>query len=385
MRVRNAAGWWPLLPFSGWRRWPKGPVAVAFFALIVVAFAVMRRGLAADRTHAVVAGHRDVLCTNATLVRRRPTPQPRVFPHFYSGTQSGALRDQPLPPPAAILVFPAGRPDSGCSRGPSSPLWQWPKRYGAGKRRAARFSDGEDALDIFLLLWLVLPIVLFSFSQSKLPGYIVPALPAGPILVAGFVRRRISSNQTIGRAAVLLHALFAGILVMPCFLITYIVLVHRLPWGVGTLAAGVLSLALTVTIFTIVRGRFGLRLLHFSTLIPVVLSVAALIRMGGVALDEENSTRPVAVALARAEAVTSRLPIAVLQVPRQTEYGLAFYRNQIVASYDRGEIPEGAHLLVAKEGAQSDLAKVVGSRVVELIGSNPVQHLEFYRISGVAR
>jgi hypothetical protein len=72
-------------------------------------------------------------------------------------------------------------------------------------------------------------------------------------------------------------------------------------------------------------------------------------------------------------------------VPRQTEYGLAFYRNQIVSSYDRREIPEGPHLLVAKEGAQSDLAKVVGSRVVELIGSNPVQHLEYYRISGVAR
>jgi len=108
-------------------------------------------------------------------------------------------------------------------------------------------------------------------------------------------------------AAVLLHALFAGILVMPCFLISYIVLVHRLPWGVGTLAAVVLSLAVTVAIFRSVRGRFGLRLLHFSTLIPVVLSVAALIRMGGVALDEENSTRPVAAALARTEAGTTNL------------------------------------------------------------------------------
>jgi 4-amino-4-deoxy-L-arabinose transferase-like glycosyltransferase len=254
------------------------------------------------------------------------------------------------------------------------------------KAEGRRIFDGEDGLDVFLLLWLALPIVFFSFSQSKLPGYIVPALPAAPILVAGFVRRRTSSNQPVGPAGVLLHALFAGILVVPCFLISYIVLVHRLPWGVGTLATVVLSLALTVVIFTTVRGRFGLRLLHFSTLIPVVLSVAALIRMGGVALDEENSVRPVSVALARSEAgTTSPLPIAVLEVPRQTEYGLAFYRNQIVASYDRGEIPEGPHLLVAKEGAQADLAKVVGQRVVELIGSSPAQHLEYYRISGVTR
>jgi 4-amino-4-deoxy-L-arabinose transferase-like glycosyltransferase len=370
--------------FLGLATLAKGPVALVFFALIVVPFAVVRRDwrlIARTLRLPGIAAYCVVTLPWFVAVQLRNPEFFRIFILEHNLARFGTnlyRHQQPFwyfLPVALIGLLPW---TIFTIAAVAETIRGW-------KAEGRKIFDGEDALDVFLLLWLVLPIVFFSFSQSKLPGYIVPALPAAPILVASFVRRRTSSNQTVGRPTVLLHALFAGIVVMPCFLITYIVLVHRLPWGVGTLAAGVLSLALTVAIFTIVRGRFGLRLLHFSTLIPVVLSVAALIRMGGVALDEENSTRPVAVALARAEAGTSRLPIAVLQVPRQTEYGLAFYRNQIVASYDRGEIPEGPHLLVAKEGAQSDLAKVVGSRVVELIGSNPVQHLEYYRISGVAR
>jgi 4-amino-4-deoxy-L-arabinose transferase-like glycosyltransferase len=46
---------------------------------------------------------------------------------------------------------------------------------------------GEDSLSIvrvFSLAWLAMPIVFFSFSGSKLPGYILPALPAVAFLVA---------------------------------------------------------------------------------------------------------------------------------------------------------------------------------------------------------
>jgi len=373
------------LAFLGLATLAKGPVAVAFFALIVLAFAAVRRDrrlIAGMLWPPAVAAYCVVTLPWFVAVQLRNPEFFRIFILEHNLARFGTNLYRHQQPfwyflPVALIGLLPWTIFSIAAVAETVRGW---------KAEGRKIFEGEAGLDVFLLLWLALPIVFFSFSQSKLPGYIVPALPAAPILVAGFVRRRTTSNQTVGPAAVLLHALFAGILVMPCFLISYIVLVHRLPWGVGTLAAGVLSLAVMAAIFRSVRGRFGLRLLHFSTLIPVVLSVAALIRMGGVALDEENSTRPVAAALARTEAgATSPLPIAVLQAPRQTEYGLAFYRNQIVSSYDRGEIPEGPHLLVAKEGAQSDLAKVAGSRLVELIGSNPAQHLEYYRISGVVR
>ena len=51
---------------------------------------------------------------------------------------------------------------------------------------------GADALNIvrvFALAWLILPIVFFSFSGSKLPGYILPSLPAAAFLIADHLGR----------------------------------------------------------------------------------------------------------------------------------------------------------------------------------------------------
>ena len=52
---------------------------------------------------------------------------------------------------------------------------------------------GDDKLSIvrvFSLAWLLLTIVFFSFSGSKLPGYILPALPAAALLIADVVRQK---------------------------------------------------------------------------------------------------------------------------------------------------------------------------------------------------
>jgi 4-amino-4-deoxy-L-arabinose transferase-like glycosyltransferase len=50
--------------------------------------------------------------------------------------------------------------------------WQW------------RGSDSTSIVRVFALAWLLLPIVFFSFSGSKLPGYVLPALPGVALLVA---------------------------------------------------------------------------------------------------------------------------------------------------------------------------------------------------------
>ncbi len=245
----------------------------------------------------------------------------------------------------------------------------------------------EDSFDVFLLLWLLIPIVFFSISQSKLPGYILPALPAGALLVASFVRHHSGSGEpdfsgtaSHRRMPLFLHAFLAAILVVPAVLIRYLVLVQRLPWGIGTVIACLLALVFTVSIFLTLRSRYGLGLLRVATLVPVVLAVGLILRLGGAALDEEDSARTVAAGLAKSAPVS--MPVAVFQVNRQTEYGLHFYCNQPVSNYDRGEIPAVAHLLVAKEGSQHDLGRLIGSRNLKLIGLNGAQHLEYYRVSG---
>ena len=50
--------------------------------------------------------------------------------------------------------------------------WQW------------RGNDSLSVVRVFSIAWLLLPMVFFSFSGSKLPGYILPAVPAVALLVA---------------------------------------------------------------------------------------------------------------------------------------------------------------------------------------------------------
>jgi 4-amino-4-deoxy-L-arabinose transferase-like glycosyltransferase len=47
----------------------------------------------------------------------------------------------------------------------------------------------NDRLHLFLLLWIVAPIAFFSFSWSKLPGYILPIFPAVALIIGGELER----------------------------------------------------------------------------------------------------------------------------------------------------------------------------------------------------
>lgn len=61
-------------------------------------------------------------------------------------------------------------------------FWQ-PGRWRMAKRDAAEAAAPAE-LGLFLLLWLVLVVAFFSAAATKLPGYILPALPAASLLVA---------------------------------------------------------------------------------------------------------------------------------------------------------------------------------------------------------
>ena len=56
---------------------------------------------------------------------------------------------------------------------------------------AWREDDSLSIVRVFSLAWLVMPIVFFSFSGSKLPGYILPVLPAAALLISD---RLVHSN-----------------------------------------------------------------------------------------------------------------------------------------------------------------------------------------------
>ena len=176
-----------------------------------------------------------------------------------------------------------------------------------------------------------------------------------------------------------LHSLVAAGPIIPAVLIVYLVTQHRLPAGQPMLVALVIAFALCAAIALTLASRLRLRMLRFVTLIPVVLSVAAVLKLGTTAIDQTLSARPLAVEIAGVE--TRQLPLAVYGVPREMEYGLTFYRNQTTARYERGGIPVEEHLLVAPATWKANVAERAAGRRVLLLGHYAPQDVDYYWVS----
>jgi hypothetical protein len=142
--------------------------------------------------------------------------------------------------------------------------------------------------------------------------------------------------------------------------------------------AFVLCAAIALTLVS----RLRLRMLRFVTLIPVVLSVAAVLKLGTTAIDQKLSVRPLAVEISSVE--TRPLSLAVYGVPREMEYGLAFYRNQTIVRYERGSVPEEEHLLVAPARWKVDVAKRTMGRRVTFLGHYAPQDVDYYWVAAAA-
>lgn len=249
-----------------------------------------------------------------------------------------------------------------------------------GERRELRSEpDLHLQFSIFACCWLIVPVVFFSISQSKLPGYILPSIPAGAILLATYLMGRVEREASFPRWLAIIHAAIASAPVLPALVVGYLVTNHRLPSGRPLAIAIAITLALWIAISLTLMTGARLRMLRFVTLIPVVLAVAAVLKMGTAAIDEKLSIRPLAIELSSME--TQKLPIAVFGAQREVEYGLAFYRNQVVARYEAGNIPEGQHLLVAPAAWMDNVAQKTAGRKVSFLGHYKPQNLDYFWVS----
>jgi 4-amino-4-deoxy-L-arabinose transferase-like glycosyltransferase len=241
----------------------------------------------------------------------------------------------------------------------------------------------ELQFQVFACCWLVVPVVFFSLSQSKLPGYILPAVPAGAVLLAEYLRRRLAQEEqdAVPKWLIVLHAFAAAGLIVPSVLSAYLVTQHRVPAGRLLFIALGVAIALCAAIAMTLASRLGLRMLRFVTLIPVVLSVAAVLKLGAVSIDQRLSARPLAVELASVE--THQLPLAVYGVSREMEYGLTFYRNQTTVRYERGPVPAQEHLLVAPAAWKVNVAMKTAGRRVLYLGNYAPQDVDYYWVSAV--
>jgi 4-amino-4-deoxy-L-arabinose transferase-like glycosyltransferase len=279
---------------------------------------------------------------------------------------------------------------------------EWAER----KSSTAPRHSLENHFGIFACCWLVAPVVFFSISQSKLPGYILPALPAGALLLADYLAHdqqsevrfknedkqnedkqnedkqnedKQNQDKRVPTWLVLLHVLVAAAPIVPALLIAYLVIQRCLPGGQPMLVALGVAFALCAAIaLTLVRPT-GLRMLRFVTLIPVVLAVGAVLKLGSTAIDQTLSARPLAREISAVE--MHPLPLAVYHVPRELEYGLTFYRDHLTFNYDWGRVPQEEHLLVAPENSKTEIEELVAGRHVSALGHYAPQHVDYYWVA----
>ncbi len=232
-----------------------------------------------------------------------------------------------------------------------------------------RFSvaepQGKEDLRTFLALWFLLPIAFFSLSQSKLPGYILPAIPAATILLADFVLRREQEGDKPSVWLAVTHAILCAALMVAALVVPFR-LVHQEVSKPAIIVAVSAGRHPVLTVLVSLRTQ-GYRLLRFTTLVPVLIAFALVLRGTAPIIDVLQSARPVQLTLG--ETTLGEIPtVAVYDVPRSVEYGLGFYRNQKIASYERNEIPDGDHLVVAAAGSKAELEFRLKDRRVTRVG-----------------
>jgi 4-amino-4-deoxy-L-arabinose transferase-like glycosyltransferase len=255
-----------------------------------------------------------------------------------------------------------------------------------------------DAFPEFLVLWALIPIVFFSFSQSKLPGYILPSIAPITILTGDYLFR---SRRTGLHFWILMgHALVCGLLTLTAFLLPWFVAHGASMPPAHAVGAAMMAAVGAVLLILVVAHGYGVAKLRLATTAILMVLMFFLYGFGpfvGIPavqaskqavhlLDRSYSARPLAERLAGIAPADET--VAVFRVRRDVEYGLAFYRNRQMVNYEETGVPDEEHLLVARVigrgGAdlhtQDALSEYLEGRQYAPLFTWPEQGLEVYLV-----
>jgi len=126
-----------------------------------------------------------------------------------------------------------------------------------------RAESPMNKLRVFAFAWILVPLIFFSMSRTKLPGYILPVLPAAALIAGERIARLASNRQTANWAMRITGAIF---------------LLFAIGGIVFSRLSGDLTVqcALTIAAPVICAGAFALFLPHVSR-VPAILIAATLV------------------------------------------------------------------------------------------------------------
>lgn len=198
----------------------------------------------------------------------------------------------------------------------------------------------------FFACWAAFPIVFFSFSESKLPGYVLPSIPPLAILCT------VAAGRAVARSRAFALLLAAGLSISWAILagIGWHRLLHAMAsspqgvpgWGVG-LAVGVVLLS-TVLLTAAARRDFPALVAANTCAVAIVVVCAGLYILPQ--MDAALSARPYA------EFFSNDLRpdrVFIYKVPRAMDYGLAFYARRVLPEWSPAD-PSAALVITTPAG-----------------------------------
>ena len=218
--------------------------------------------------------------------------------------------------------------------------------------RVLREKSWFGSPGFFFACWAAWPVVFFSVSQSKLPGYILPAIPPLALLSAVAATRRMSPNRFKARPVI--AAIGAALL-----LIGLIASFARSPFSlvIGKFAVS-LPIVLAVIAFFVGAALLGLSVPGDGVRVALVATLVALgVEIVSVrwlpVLDPAVSARPHAEFM-RNDQHPDR--IFTYQLSRSWIWGLNFYFRRELPEWSTAD-PRPALVLTTQAGLE-DIRKV---------------------------
>jgi len=211
----------------------------------------------------------------------------------------------------------------------------------------------ETSSQAFLLAWAGFTVLFFTFSESKLPGYIMPAIPPMALLMANSAAAVTRDPHRFPR-----WPLLGTSLTLLVFGIVLQRQAHRIPALPCTgLACGLTPIWLSAIFGGIVVGVLAagrrVRTSLFAALLTTLLLVAELERALP-QMDGAISGRYAALTVKTLSPDLSLDNAATWQINRSFAYQLNFYADKEIPEWKPGD-PHPALLFIAK-GKQQDAA-----------------------------
>ena len=237
-------------------------------------------------------------------------------------------------------------------------------------RVAQTRSDANQSPSLFLLGWILFPVAFFSLSESKLPGYVLPAIPPTTLLLSNIVAEA-RGNPVLCRR---LGLATAGALLAMAVTFAIAPGVESSGVGPGTVRplAVTLGTAALVTLLLAVRGQ-----LHACILVSALGIALALLQLNQIILPTLDPTVSTRTAAKKATQFANEEPVYAYALHRAWHHGLEYYRGEAVAEWTPAQqghaivmtTPRGLREM-ERDGAIAELLMKVSDKAV-LVRSRP--------------